>query len=139
MGAIGERPTATTAASRPPNTTLPTKPIMPSAQNLPGAGPEGSERLSFVGTQAYLAPDQLSGDQEARECNDAPEHAERKGLGLDGALCLGQHRRGDSLEGGGALWVKLVDLRYDHGVETGVAHLHPALAVVDAAFEHRPG
>jgi len=39
MGAIGERATATTSASRPPATTLPTVPISPSAQTSPGPAP----------------------------------------------------------------------------------------------------
>ena len=108
MGAIGERLTATTTASRPPNTTLPTKPIMPSAQICPGLAPRARSACLSSAPRRILAPDQLSGDQEACDGDDAPEHTERKGLGFDGALCLGQHRRGDNLEGGRALWVKLV-------------------------------
>ena len=125
-------------ANKPPDTTLPTVPISPSAQICPGLAPRARSACLSSAPRRNLAPDELSGDQEARESDDAPEDADREGVGFDGALCLGQHHRGDSLEGRYALWVQPRDLGCDRRVEARAAYLHPALAVIDAALEQGP-
>ena len=110
MGASGDSPTATAAATSDPATTAPMTPMRPSAVVIAGLAPMRAERVEVVGVEPQLATDHLGSDQERRDRGDDAEHAERDGLRLDRAFGLGLEHRGDVHVVAGVLRHRPLDL-----------------------------